>query len=385
MWREKVSWLLGFDGRWYVGYILNWLPFMGGYDPTPENTVNPGQMWALPIAENDPRGILRVVDGHQYWGMCVHPYKLEDGSLLHWWTATHRAMNAEAGYRIRGGGYSTLALEDAATAQVRHFIGSYPCLDHVDFSHPDFVIPESLLYPYTLLFIDVKRRAMWPICSLQFHDYGPYTASGGAGLQAQNPSPDVTKIACVSSLLCRTDVATNGPVWKGLYIVSGTRPKTALDVYNVIVRYPQPPVNVRLVGQRLAWNKPRYHTEIRGYNLYRSDESGRGFVKANDKLIESLDCPLPGPGHYALTSVEHSGLESRRFSEELAVGRPGALFRLFYEAESAELSQPMAPVFDTPGCSDAYAVAVQDRDLLYKARLEKGLRGTGKLTARVPS
>ena len=384
-WRSDVVWLHGFEGKWYVGYILNWAPFMGGYDKTPENTVNPTQMWALPIDEDDPRGIVRVVDGYQYWGMCMHPYRLEDGSMLNWWTATHRAMNAEAGFRIRGTGYSTLALEDLGTAQVKHFIASYPCLDHVDFSSPDFIIPESLLYPYTLLVIDVKRKAMWPIAVRQFHSYGAYTAGGGAGLQAQNPSPDVTKIACVSSMLCKTDVTADGPVWEKARVIKGRRPKAALDVYNIIVRYPQPPANVRLAGQRIVWDKPQYHTETRGYNLYRSGESGRGFARANDELITALGCPLPGPGQYALTSVEHSGLESRRFSRELAVGQSGAPFRHFYEAELAELALPMAPVFDAPGCSDAYGVAVQDRDLLYKARLAKGLQGTGALTIRLPA
>ncbi|OGV64001.1 MAG: hypothetical protein A3K19_04340 [Lentisphaerae bacterium RIFOXYB12_FULL_65_16] len=386
LWRDQVSWLFGFDGRCYVGYILNWVPFMNGYDRSPENTVNPGQMWALPIAEDDTRGILQIVDGYQYWGMCMHPYKLTDGSLLHWWTATHRAMNGQAGFRIRGNGYSTLALEDAGTAQIRHFVGSYPCLDHIDFSHSDFVIPESLLYPYVLLFIDVKRRAMWPISCLQFRDYGPYTAGGGAGLQAQNPSPDVTKVACVSSMLCRTGI--DGTPWDGNQVIAGKRPKTALDVYNVVVRYPQPPANVRLHGTSVEWEKPLYHKEIRGYNLYRAENSGVGFAKVNDRLIEGLAYPLPGDaktGFVVLTSVEHSGLESRMFSEELAVGQGNAPFRHFYEAECAELAQPMAPLFDTPGCSNAYAVAVQDRDLLYKARLAAGLAGTGSLAVRIPA
>lgn len=386
-WRSDVVWLRGFEGKWYVGYILNWAPFMAGYEKTPENTVNPTQMWALPVDEDDRRGILRVLDGYQYWGMCVHPYRLEDGSMLNWWTATHRAMNAEAGFRIRGTGYSTLALEDLGSGQVKHFIGSYPCLDHVDFSHSDFVIPESLLHPYTLLLIDVKRRAMWPISVRQFHDYGPYTASGGAGLQAQNPSPDVTKIACVSSMLCRADVTTGGPVWDGVRIVGGKRPSTALDVYNIVVRYPEPPVNVRLEGKRIVWGRPRYHREIRGFNLYYSTDSGRGFRRVNPRPIECLEYPLAAqdaPGYYVLTSVEHSGLESRRFSEELAVRRESGPFRHFYEAEQGELSLPMAPVFDAPGCSDAYAVAVQDRDLLWKARLESGFMGRGTIKIRVP-
>ncbi len=386
-WRSDVVWLYGFEGKCYVGYILNWAPFMAGYEKTPENTVNPTQMWALSIDEDDRRGIVRVVDGYQYWGMCMHPYRLEDGSMLNWWTATHRAMNAEAGYRVRGTGYSTLALEDLGTAQVKHFIASYPCLDHIDFSHPDFIIPESLLYPYALLFVDVKRRAVWPISVRQFHDYGPYTAGGGAGLQAQNPSPDVTKVACVSSMLCRTDVATGGPVWDGVRIVGGKRLKTALDVYNVVVRYPQPPVNVRMEGRRIVWDKPVYHREIRGFNLYRSSQSGVGFKRVNQRLIESLEYPLPADdasGFYVLTSVEHSNLESRRFSEELAINRDGATFRHFYEAEQGELTLPMAPVFDAPGCSDAYAVAVQDRDLLWKARLASGVMGRGAIQVRIP-
>ena len=37
---------------------------------------------AMFFDENDPRGIMRVVDGYQYWGMCMHPYKLEDGTYV---------------------------------------------------------------------------------------------------------------------------------------------------------------------------------------------------------------------------------------------------------------------------------------------------------------
>ena len=386
-WPHKLTWFQDFKGRWYVAYALNWIPWFFTYPQTPANTINPGQIWVLPVDEDDTRGVMRVVSGTESPPMHMLPYELEDGTVLHWWTATHRAMNAEAGYRIRGAGCSTLALESPTTGRVEHFIGNYPCLDHIDFSHPSFIFPESLLYPYTLLCIDVKRRAMWPITSLQFRDYGPYTAGGGAGLFAQNPSPDVTKIACVSSMLCRADITADGSPWEGNRVIRGKRPKTALDVYNVVVRYPQPPVNVRLENDRVRWDKPEYHREIKGFNLYRADESGIGFAKMNARLITGLSHPLPEgkrAGFWALTSAEHSGLESRMFSEELAVDRHGAPFRHFYEAETTALAQPMAPVFDTPGASNAYGVAVQDRDLLFKARLDKGLKGTGTLRVRVP-
>jgi hypothetical protein len=171
-------------------------------------------------------------------------------------------------------------------------------------------------------------------------------------------------------------------------VTGGKRPRTALDVYNVVVRYPQPPVHVRREGQRIVWDQPPNHREIRGFNLYHSGDSGMGFTRVNAGPIEALEYPLPAAaatGYYVLTSVEHSHLESRRFSEELAVDADNAPFRHFYEAEQGELTQPMAPVFDAPGCSDGYAVAVQDHDLLWKARLAAGQMGRGAMQVRVPN
>jgi len=370
----KPFWTRGLDGAWYVAYILNWVPIMGSNPPTSENTVNPGQVWALPIDPADRRGPLRAVDGHQYPGMSVMPYVLEDGTVIHWWTATHRAMNAQAGYRIRGTGYSTLALETIDTGQVRHHIGSYPCLDHIDWNHPDFIFPESMLDPYVLLMIDVRRRAMWPVTVLHFHDYGAYTAFG-AGFLAQNPSPDATKVAYVSSMLCKTKVPP------------GVRPKAAVDVYVAVIRYPDPPERVRREGNRLAWDKPHYHKEIRGFNVYRAGRSGIDYVRLNKEPIEGVSYSLSAtetPAFYVLTSVEHSGLESRRFSNEVAVGGTRTPIRWFYEAELAELVQPMVPVFDPQNAGNAYAVAVPDPALLYRKRLDEGLQGTGTFKVETP-
>lgn len=369
----KPFWTRGLDGAWYVAYILNWVPIMGASRPTAENTVNPGQIWALPIDKADRRGLLRVVDGHQYWAMCMKPYVLEDGTIIHFWTATHRAMNTQAGYRVRGGGYSTLALEAIDTGQVRHFIGSYPCLDHVDFNHPEFIFPESTQPPYALLMIDVARRAMWPVTVLDFHNYGEYSQHG-AGFLGQNPSPGATKLAYVSSMLCKTPV------------VAGVRPKTAVDVYVAVIRYPEPPQRLRRDGNRLVWQRPPSDKEIRGYNVYRSAQSGVGYSKLTPQPVAELSYRLPSKGakgHYAVTSVEHSGLESRRFSNEVSVDGEFKV-RLFYEAELARLDQPMAPVFDPRGAGNGYAVAVTDPDLLYRGRLAAGLQGVGALPIDIP-
>ena len=369
----KPFWTRGLDGAWYVAYILNWVPIMGASRQTPQNTVNPGQIWAQPIDKADRRGLLRVVDGHQYWAMCMKPYVLEDGAIIHFWTATHRAMNTQAGYRIRGGGYSTLALEAIDTGQVRHYIGSYPCIDHIDFNHPEFIFPESMLPHCALLMIDVKRRAMWPVTVLDFHHYGEYSLLG-AGFLGQNPSPDATKLAYVSSMLCKAK------------LVEGQRPASAVDVYVAVIRYPDPPKRLRREENRLVWERPPSQKEICGFNVYRSERSGASYRKLNDRPVVESRYTLPNQGsegHYVVTSVEHSGLESRTFSPEVALGGDTAV-RWYYEAESAELEQPMVPVFDPQNAAGAYAVAVTDPDLLYRQRLARGLQGAGTLKIEVP-
>lgn len=376
-WTNRLGWRRGFDGRWYVFYGLNWVAYMGcnPYYQSDENTVNSGQIWATPENAIRQDQMIYARDGMAFWAMSMRPYHMNDGSMLHSWTATHRAMNTHAGWRIRGSGYSSLYLEDPATAQVKHHIGTSPVLDHVDFSDSEYCYPESLLYPYTLLAIDVKRRSWWRLAALQFQNYGTYTAGGGAGLQAQAPSPDATKVACVSSMLCRTE------------ITHGQRPKAKLDVYSIVSRYPSPPVDVRKKWGKLTWKPPRRHLEVAGYNVYRAEHSGGPYTRLNAIPAAPTEWTLPrgdDEGFYVLTSVERSGLESRRFSEEVVVGRKREPFRHFYEAEQADLTLPMVLVFEPSACSDAFAVAVRDQDLLYRARLRKGLRGSGTVTLRIP-
>jgi hypothetical protein len=40
-------WSIDADGHWYVSYILNWLKLHNTFKKTPENSINPGQIWMV--------------------------------------------------------------------------------------------------------------------------------------------------------------------------------------------------------------------------------------------------------------------------------------------------------------------------------------------------
>jgi len=154
-----------------------------------------------------------------------------------------------------------------------------------------------------------------------------------------------------------------------------------------VVHYPEPPLNLRLGWRRtLTWELPRRHTEIRGFRLYRSDESGRNYRRAGDRLLSGTRHQLPAEarGFYALTSVEHSGLEGRIFSNEVQLGGE-KLFRHFHEAEMGRIRKPMVPFFEPADASGAYAAAVCDPERVERQRLAEGLRGAVVVSVKLPS
>ncbi len=365
---------------------------------------NPYQVWALPLSLNDNRGLLRAVvnpvvkqipwtgerppwKGDSWWNLAGGlprsgdntPLLLEDGTLVH--------MNALG---MHSDLFNTVSVNNPYNGEVR-FIGNYPGLDHVSWPH-EFRRDSGFAYIWakvvpTVPFImaDLEHDTLWTVAAMNYYDvderakvaasFARAGAPGSGRVQAKliwshaNPSPDYTKAGYASSML------TVG------------RPEYQIgDAYIAVTRYPQPPVNLRIIEDGLAWEKPRYHAEIKGYNLYRSKESGRGYVKANSELIkgESVRAPSDGRGFYVMTSVEHSGLESRMFSNEVQAGTDSR-YRLFYEAEEGKINKPMVPFFEPKAASNAYGVAVTDPALLYKERLEKGLKGSVALKIEVPS
>ncbi|MDP6775773.1 MAG: hypothetical protein QGI83_03305, partial [Candidatus Latescibacteria bacterium] len=95
-------WCKGWDGGWYVGYMLNWLPLHNQIRKTPENSINPGQIWALPVARDDPRGPLLVTGGYQK----LQGMRLEDGSVVQRAESLvggHKAMDGSLRYRVDAG------------------------------------------------------------------------------------------------------------------------------------------------------------------------------------------------------------------------------------------------------------------------------------------
>ena len=355
---------------------------------------NPYQLWALPLNEGDPRGLLRVVipeppknipeDAPATWvvysqnkGTQEGCFFLEDGTIVH-----GSALGMHSGFagtiRAKSGYYSPV-----------RFIGNYPRMDRVSWPHEfkhdrDFAIVEAFTEPQCpVLMVDLENDTFWTLAVTNFHDYAARYAqrpmySGRPGFgeyhkpmirTAPTQSPDFTKVVYCSSMLVGEDPER----------IYG-------DAYIAVARYPQPPVNIRLEGDKLAWEKPRYSAEIMGFNVYYSKESGRGtWTKINSLPVKDTRYPLPGGknGFYVVTSVEHSGLESRRFSNEVSVGRNRVL-RHFYQPSEGKLAKPMVPFFEPKGASNLYAVAVTDPELIYKQRLEEGLEGSVKIEAGIP-
>ena len=373
----ELFWCKGWDGGWYVGYMLNWLPIHNQIRKTPENSINPGQIWALPIAQDDDRGPLRVTGGFEK----LQGMRLEDGSVVQraeGLVGGHKAMDGSLRHRVDAGKVNTMAFENLETGEVT-YIGSFPWMEHIEWSQGwAFGSVRGELAPQPLLFFDLEHVALWPIAVMNFHDYGQrlkdYRDGQRLGTErkgyifwsGQSSSPDGTKVVYASAMLAHS-----------------MRDKG--DVYIAVARYPQPPVDVRREGRRLVWERPPRHREIRGFHVYRSGRSGGGYARLTAEPAEGLGWDLPGggeAGYYVLTSVEHSGLESRAFSNEAVSDGDGPV-RRFYEAESGELGLPMVPVFDPQDASGGYAAGITDPDLLYKARLEAGMEGTVGLQVQI--
>lgn len=133
------------------------------------------------------------------------------------------------------------------------------------------------------------------------------------------PSPDYTKLVYNENMIGST------------------------ELHMVYTRRPDFPVNVKLDGNILSWDPPKRNLEVEGFNVYASNFSGRDFIRLNNRPItQNQEIIGKNWKYYAVTSVEHSGLESWLSDE---VSNDGA--RSFYfEAEEMELTPPARRFFD---------------------------------------
>ena len=373
-WRDAVD----RDGNRYFLFEIN-------RDHLPDHPTNPYQVWALPLAEADNRGLLRVVPhprsaltgyvstqtgmtpqpSANWWNFAAgFPWSgdngillLEDGTLVHM---------SSLGMHSSFAGGSTVSVNCAYTGEVR-FIGTFPKFDRVTWPHEfrrdrDCAVVASHAEPASpLVVLDLEHATMWTLALTNFHDYAIRYKTRWDKKAYHKPmfrpaptfSPDFTKVIFFSSML------------------TGEHPdRKWADVYVAVARYPQPPLNLRREGAALVWDKPARHAEIRGFRLYRPEESGRDYRRVGEELVPGTRCELPpdAKGFYVLTSVEYSGLESRMFSNEMSIdGRK--VFRHFYRPVAGKMVQPMVPFFEPSGTGDGFAVAITDPELIYKRQL----------------
>lgn len=116
------------------------------------------------------------------------------------------------------------------------------------------------------------------------------------------------------------------------------------QIYVAVVRDPAPPHTLRArrgaEGIELTWEPPDLHSEIGGYRVERSGESGRGFIPVAENNVSTVftdtDANAPGPRFYRVVSLERSGLESVSSAEVMLAGLETdvPLRRLFVEAEA---------------------------------------------------
>lgn len=120
-----------------------------------------------------------------------------------------------------------------------------------------------------------------------------------------------------------------------------------LKNYIAVLARPRPPLSLEWAldedGVILSWQPAAFSRETKGYNIYRSDYSGNGYVLLNRELLlkpHYLDGDVKQGQEYfyVVTAVEHSGLESG-YSQELArvaidaQGARESSLVLYFEAE----------------------------------------------------
>ena len=388
-WRDAID----RDGNRYYLFELN-------RDNLPNHPTNPYQVWAFPLKQDDQRGVQRVVShpnasvtgyvtsqtgprkqpSAKWWDFAAgYPWsgdnailRLEDDTLIHM---------SSLGMHSSFAGGSTVSVNSVYTGEVR-YMGTYPMFDRVTWPHEfhrdlDFAVVASHCEPATpLVMIDLEHTTMWTLALTNFHDYAMRYKTRWNKEAYHKPmfrpaptfSPDFTKVIFFSAML------------------TGDHPDRKWgDVYVAVARYPEPPVNLRREGDSLVWDRPRHDAEIRGFRLYRSNESGQDYERVGDELLTERRYTLPpnANGFYVLTSVEYSGLEGRAFSNEVNV-ESSKVFRHYYRPATGKIVCPMVPCFDPAGTCDGYAVAVTDPDLIYKQRLEEGLHGAVTMPIAIP-
>jgi len=166
--------------------------------------------------------------------------------------------------------------------------------------------------PYANQIILVSTDEPHRVQTLAYHN-ASYQGwkSGHPDPEATHPapimSPDGTKVMYDSDMLDEAG---------GLYVAVVCRPRRPT---HVTAR----PSDGRV---QINWWRPDPGSEIAGYDVYRSSQSGGPFKRINKALVDTelyVDDQVRNgePAHYVVTAVEHSGLESA-WSPEVSAAPP---------------------------------------------------------------
>ena len=184
-------WSIDDMGRWYVSYIMNWLKLHNSFPKTPENSINPGQIWMIPVGHasslpssdgkpNSQAGSfrhfgkpLRVIEGlkpgikRRVLSNGIAVRRVENMGGGHQTLSPDRELLLESFQKT-----STMSVRSRKTGEVWH-LGNFPYLDHPEWVwHRDFGTMRGDLRPLPLFFFDMRHSSMWPIVSMNYHDYG---------------------------------------------------------------------------------------------------------------------------------------------------------------------------------------------------------------------
>ncbi len=322
------------DGDYFFIYSLN---------KAAARTTNPHQSWfaaldgSLHVPTEDLEGSLAegyVIDGKR---RLLKPAGYDPLSSA----IGHAGMSPAEDWRVQSDGVFMTLTDLRTHAQKR--LAYVPSADHFDWSaRVDWFLHRTRRQPGLPIYrVEVPSGVAHRIVATNTDDHL-------ACFSYSHPSPDGTKCLYRSSMLGNN------------------------DMYLAVIRHPDPPRELTLQshdeGVRLNWVRPECARELHGYRIYRSRRSGGPYELLNSRLVTAesyLDRGAPNDACYVVTSVEHSGLESRRFSAEAALD-PKGLSNLYLEAETAALTFPMREVFVPSTASAGHAITRAVRDPLWE-------------------
>lgn len=174
----------------------------------------------------------------------------------------------------------------------------------------------------------------------------------------------VMRVACYFTKFSWTSTTYSRPSPDYTKLIYNENVLGSTELFMVYTRRPDAPAEVSLDGKILTWKSPARNREIKGYNIYASNQSGRNFIRINKEPILNHEYAADNKWKYhAITAIEHSGLESS-LSREVSLEGPRSYY---FEAEEMELVPPVRRFFDGY-CNNFQCVRINAESEMEKTR-----------------